>query len=63
MTTSQGPRSATASKLLTQKKKEMTNLCARWVADSMRPFSIVRDRGLKEIIEKAVEIGKNKPGL
>lgn len=55
---SQTPRSAMACKLLTQKKKEMTNLCARWVADSMRPFSIVDDRGLREIVDKSIEIGK-----
>ncbi|CAF1402498.1 unnamed protein product [Adineta ricciae] len=56
---SQTPRSTAMCKLLAQRKKEMTNLCARWVADSMRPFSIVGDYGLKEIIDKSVEIGRN----
>ena len=55
---SRTPRSMMACKLLTQKKKEMTNLCARWAADSMRPFSIITDRGFREIIDKSIEIGK-----
>lgn len=52
------PGSSFDSKLVAMKKKEMTNLCARWIADSMRPFSIVNDRGFKVIVEKCIDIGK-----
>ena len=49
---------STDSKLIAMKKKEMINLCARWIADSMRTFSIVNDRGFRVIVGKCIDSGK-----
>jgi hypothetical protein len=32
-------------------------LCAKWIAGSMRPFQIVTDQGLKDLIQVCLDIG------
>jgi hypothetical protein len=44
-------------KILTRKKEEMKKLCVRWIASSMRPFQIVSDPGLKQIIQASINLG------
>jgi Hermes transposase DNA-binding domain len=56
--TTQSTGSSIDFKLVATKKKEMTSLCARWIADSMRPFSIVNDHGFKLIVDKCIDIGR-----
>lgn len=55
---SQALMSPLNQKVLKVKKKEMTNMLARWIADSMRTFFIVNDDSFTAIIEKCMEIGK-----
>ncbi len=54
----QSPRSTNTSKIISRRKEEIKQLCARWVAGSMRSFRIVNDRGLKDLIQACLDIGK-----
>jgi hypothetical protein len=53
----QSPRSTVASKLISKRKEEVKQLCAKWIAGSMRPFQIVTDQGLKDLIQVCLDIG------
>ncbi len=54
----QSPRSTVASRQISKQKEEIKQLCAKWVAVSMRPFQIVSDRGFKNLIQVCLDIGK-----
>ncbi|CAF1364029.1 unnamed protein product [Didymodactylos carnosus] len=49
---------SSARKQVSTKKEKMKYLCTRWVADSMRPFQIVSDRGFKELVQECINIGR-----
>ncbi|CAF4517732.1 unnamed protein product, partial [Didymodactylos carnosus] len=55
----QSPRSPAARKQVSTKKEKMKYLCARWVADSMRPFQIVSGRGFKQLVQECINIGRD----
>ena len=44
-------------KLVLKKKEEIKKLCVRWIASSMRPFQIVSDPGLRQIVQASMNIG------
>jgi hypothetical protein len=44
-------------KFVAKKKEEIKKLCVQWIASSMRPFQIVSDPGLKQIIQASMNIG------
>jgi hypothetical protein len=44
-------------KLIARKKEEIKKLCVRWIASSMRPFQIVSDPGLKQIVKASISFG------
>ncbi|CAF1070146.1 unnamed protein product [Didymodactylos carnosus] len=52
------PRSTNSNKLISKRKEEIKQLCAKWVAGSMRSFQIVTDRGLKDSIQACLDIGR-----
>jgi hypothetical protein len=53
------PRLAfSSSKSLSKKKDELKQLCAKWIAGSMRPFQIVSDPGFAQIVQACLDIGK-----
>ncbi|CAM4844512.1 unnamed protein product [Rotaria magnacalcarata] len=54
----QSPRSSCSSKISKKKKEELTKLCSRWVAGSMRPFQIVADPGFICIAQACINIGQ-----
>ena len=52
------PRSNVASKQISKRREEVKQLCAKWIAGSVRPFQIVADNGLKNLIQACLDIGK-----
>ena len=44
-------------KLIARQKEEIKKLCVRWIASSMRPFQIVSDPGLKQIVKASISFG------
>jgi len=50
--------SLNSSKTYKKRKEEMKQLCAKWIASSMRPFQIVSDPGFKQIVQTCITIGK-----
>ncbi len=50
-------RSSLTTKTLKQKKQNLKQLFVRWVVTGMRPFHIVSDSGLENIIQECLDIG------
>ena len=54
----QSSRSTLTSRLISKRKDEIKQLCAKWIADSVHPFQIVADQGLKDLVQVCLDIGK-----
>ena len=55
---SSSSRLTTVSKTIKQKKENLKRLFVRWIVTGIRPFQIVSDSGLVDIIQECLDIGK-----
>jgi hypothetical protein len=54
---SSSPLSPLTTKIIKQKKQHIKQLFVRWVVTGMRPFQIISDSGLIDIIQECLDIG------
>jgi hypothetical protein len=47
-----------ATKLTSHEKAKVKELIVKWLCQSMRPFSLVNDNGLRNVIQQAISLGK-----
>lgn len=50
-------RSVFITKVVKKKKENLKKIFVRWVVTGMRPFQIVKDLGLEDIIQECLDIG------
>ncbi|CAF4456427.1 unnamed protein product [Rotaria sp. Silwood2] len=54
-------RTITITKAIAKRKERIREVCARWIAHSMRSFQIVTDPGFKAVIDECLKIGQEFP--
>ncbi|CAF1331276.1 unnamed protein product [Rotaria sordida] len=55
-------RTIPITKAVAKRKEEMKKVCARWIAHSMRSFTIVQDPGFKAVVDECLKIGREFRG-
>lgn len=45
-------------KLTTRENDRIKQLCSKWICENIRPFSVMKDSGLRHLVQECVQLGK-----